>query len=417
MKLKWLMVTMVVAVIGLGPVPFWWGGAWAQEVKGLGIIPAVTDYDDPMGSWFVYELKPGEVVNDQVAVINLYEEPVVVDLDSVDATTTKEGAFSLKEKAEAYESVGGWVTGLPESLSLQSQERRILDFSLKVPEGTEPGDHLGGLVVQKTATGSAESQISVVGRTGVRIYVTVPGEVKKEVKVTELTFNKKSKKLKLSLKNTGNVRLDNLLVKLNLKSKWGWPPASRASYPQASIMLPGKEISLELPWENTKPILGLFDLEVELVFADDLKINKLLSFWLYDLTKLAIIIGSLGALVTWFKLTAKKRKNKRLERQKKSLERKQLIGLASKSEKVAKHGDDVDWLLKEIRAIIREELKVLAREGKLVGYENGNGSRKRLKIPKGLKLPRGVHSQAAINGNKKKFFFSRSNTKLRDRTF
>ncbi len=403
---KWLVIAILL-LIGMGPVPRLWGGAGAQEAGGLGIIPAVVDANDPNGSWFVYELEPGKTINEKAAVINLYDEPVEVEVYPVDATTTKDGAFSLKQKNDEIESVGGWVEGLPLKLSLQAKERQIIDFSFTIPEGTEPGDYLGGLVVQKVSVDETKMQVKTVVRTGVRIYLTVPGEVKREIEVTKLEFKKiKGKyKLLLSLKNTGNVRLENMLVKLNLKSKWGWPPESRASYPQAAVMFPGKEISLELPWENSKPILGQFDLKIEVIFGEILKINKSLSLWMIDWLKLGIAIGSLIVLIVWFKLTAKKRKQKKLLRQKQKIERKKMIGFSTNNRKLKKHGDEVDWLLKEIRVIIREELQEMARNGQLDDFKKG--SRKRLKTPRGLKLPRGIHSEAVSNGNKKKFFFSK----------
>ena len=410
---KWLKITIIILVIGLGPAPQLWGGIKAQETGGLGIVPAVIDINDPNGSWFVRELEAGKRIEERAAVINLYDEEVEVEVYPVDATTTKEGTFTLKQKSESYESVGGWVEGLPLTMNLQANERQIIDFSLTIPEGTEPGDYLGGLVVQKKTSDPTKMQVSSVLRTGVRIYLTVPGEVKKGIEVTEFSFKKKKGQhwLSLGIKNTGNVRLENLLVKLSLKSKWGWPPESRASYPQPAVLFPGKEIKIEVPWENSKPILGSYNLGVELLFGDSLKERKSLSLVMIDFIKLGIVVGSVSGVLLWFKLTVKSRKKKKLDRQKKRLERKQMVGLASKSGKVAKHGDEVDWLLKEIRVIVREELERLADEGKIGNYTNGNGSRKRIKAPKGLRLPRGVHSKAAQNGDRKKFFFSNGKNK------
>ena len=374
------------------------GRAWAVENQSnLGIVPAKADYKNKTGAWFVYEKTPGEMVSDKVAVVNLSDQPVEVAVFGVDATTTKEGVFTLKNNHEESSGLGLWVEGLPEILSLEAKERRVLEFSLNVPEGIKPGDYLGGLVVE-----NLENQ----ARNGVRMYLTVPGEMSKGAEISDLKFvaDKGNYKFLLNLKNSGNVRLEGLLVKVTLRSKWKVPAESKASYPQAGVLFPEGEINLELPWDNSRPILGQFEAEVNVLFGSDISLTEKIDFWIVNWTKLGLVGLGLGLSVLGLRVWVKRAKKRRLSRQKQREEERKTVGTVP----TVSGSLDAEWLKEQLRVVVREELQRLVSDGKI---EYGNKKGKRFVNPPGIKLPRGVHSQEVANGKKKTFFFAKKKSK------
>lgn len=385
-KLKIIVIVSLVLALSRGQ-------AGAVEQSSLGIVPAKPDLKNKSGAWFVYDKKPGEVVSDKVAVVNLSDDSIEVEVYPVDATTTKDGVFTLKNNQEESVGVGLWIDGLPDKVTLAPKERKVLDFSLTVPEGAKAGDYLGGLVVER---------LDNRDRNGSRLYLTVPGEVNRSAEISNLEFRRSGKDLKflLDLKNTGNVRLESLLVKVKLSSKWKVPAESRASYPQAGILFPEGEISLELPWENSRPILGKFDAEIEVLFGSELRLKKTVEFWIINWTKLLIATGVLVASLFGLRIWFKQLKKQRLIRQKERKEREKVGGEM-----------DAEWLKEQLRVVVREELERLVSDGKIDYQGEGKNKGKRFVNPPGIKLPRGVHSREVANGKKKKFFFAKKKSK------
>ena len=386
---KWTIIISLGLYLFLGV-----GNIWAEGNNSLGLVPAVPSIKGKTGSGFEYEGEAGKLVDQSAAAVNLTNEELRVQIYPVTVITNSQGKFEFLSNQEKLEEAASWLSGLPKEIVLGPKQRQRVEFAFQVPESVNPGEYYGGLVVE-----SLEKDL----KSQIRMMVKVKGETKKQLEVVE--FGKKGTGQKLrfyvKLKNIGNVRIENPLIKLKLVSRWGWPPESLASYPLAMEIFPEGEVETDLKWVNSKPIFGQYQATMTVDLGGGVSQFQEIKVWLVDYLKLGITIVCLAISVLWFKLTAKKRKKKKLERQKRKLERKQMIGLATDNKKVLKHGDDVDWLLKEIRVIVREELEQLAKEG----------SRTRVKTPKGLKLPRGIHSKAVTNGDKKKFFFAKKKTK------
>lgn len=267
--------------------------------QGIGIIPAKLSKDAKQSSWFVYELKPGETKSDEVAVINLFAEPVEVKLYPVDATTTKDGVFALKAESEAKEDLGNWVKLNRADLTLPAKSRQAVGFTLTVPDNASPGDHLGGIVAQRVATPSGQG-INVVTRSGVRIYLTVPGKIAKILKLAAFSTEPKAGQpiFHLTLRNEGNARVEGFEVGVKLKNAW-WPgPVREEITPNSAVLFPDREISLEIPWQGGLDVFGDYDVALSIKYSGGDPLHQSLHFRNFKVKETLVLVGLiLGAFI------------------------------------------------------------------------------------------------------------------------
>jgi len=273
------------------------GFCYAISYGGLGIYPNESEWDEKNSltkSWFIYTLEPGEVKEAKVNVVNQSDQSVEVKIYPVDAVTTKDGAFAPQPEDREKIDVGAWTTISVSELSLEPKETKAVDFTIKVPENAEVGDHMGAIIVQgKEAPAAGEgTTMQVVSRVGARIYLTVPGETIKELELKEFSWKMEENQavFYLTLANKGNVRISPK-GKIEIKDKSGqivdeMKITEREVFPKDTIVLPTK-------WEKT--MAGKF-IALATVSYDGKILTKELSFAVEGAQKLQkslLIFGSI----------------------------------------------------------------------------------------------------------------------------
>ncbi|WP_434444330.1 WxL protein peptidoglycan domain-containing protein [Lentzea sp. E54] len=173
----------LIVVLGLvSPTP-----ATAQPVQDdarLTWSVAPADATGPNGrARFEYVVEPGMRYDDHIAVRNLGESELNVDLYAADAVNTSTGGFDLLARDEPSPSMGSWITITEPKVILKPRSTTVVPFRLTVPQDAEPGDHAGGLVAALT-TGA---QVQVERRVGARLYVRVAGPVTPNLRVDQPT--------------------------------------------------------------------------------------------------------------------------------------------------------------------------------------------------------------------------------------
>ena len=74
----------------------------AVENGNIAIYPTNFDSNNPKSrAWFDIEVKPSEQFSSQITISNKTDRERKINLYGVDATTTSDGTFSLKQKNEA----------------------------------------------------------------------------------------------------------------------------------------------------------------------------------------------------------------------------------------------------------------------------------------------------------------------------
>lgn len=208
-----LLIVFVALTSGLLPA-----SAWAVNYGGVGAVPAYPVPGNPRTqSIFIYELKPGQTANDGVKVLNDTNQTQVITLDAVDSELASGGTFTCRQAAEPKTDVGAWITLQETSVTLAPNSSKIVPFSITVPDSgsVSVGEHDGCITVQAASQTSAESTkagILLSFRSAIRVVVTVPGKIVKDLAINNVRVNGMDSngmyKIAITVNNDGNVSLD-----------------------------------------------------------------------------------------------------------------------------------------------------------------------------------------------------------------
>lgn len=184
--------------------------AQAPTIPSAEVVPANTSPDDPNGGqWFYLELDLGETATFDAHVRNPAEVPQSVtlylgDLDfSGDSPVLKEGTQT---------DVGTWGRAEQDKVLIPPKSQVDARFSITVPRDAEPGDHIGAVVAESQPQAAGQFELVLVAAT--RLYVTVPGEVRRGLEIESVKRQLNSllfpsrMTVSAKIRNTGRVRLD-----------------------------------------------------------------------------------------------------------------------------------------------------------------------------------------------------------------
>lgn len=187
----------------------------ATEYGGLGGRPAhPIPGNNRSDSIFIHNIVPGQSIEDAVKVINNSAEDKTLLVYAADSVVSSGGAFACAQLAEAKKDVGTWITLSKQEVTLASLTSEDIPFTIQAPVNADVGEHNACILIQEKkapATGEAQNGIILSFRTGIRVALTVPGEIVRRLEIAGFLLSKKNSSiyiLKSSLKNTGNVSID-----------------------------------------------------------------------------------------------------------------------------------------------------------------------------------------------------------------
>ena len=257
----------------------------AVNTETVGILPANPDpavqFSD---AWFIYKLDLGQSKTDGIRVINNKKETVVVKLYPVDATTTSDGAFALLPEDADRGDVGSWVKLAVSEIEIPPQTEKTVPFEIIIPENADAGDHMGGIIMQEIETESnlAGTGVRIITRVGVRIYETIPGEVKSGFEITKfdwrqeqlgvknfikdfLDINKKTQFF-VGIKNNGSIRISPL-VTVDVKNIFGRNVLHLVDQQIGSVFPRGENSEGVVTW-NGSPLLGRYTVDARINYSE-----------------------------------------------------------------------------------------------------------------------------------------------------
>jgi len=252
----------------------------ANALGSLTIVVKNSNPNNENPNWFNYEKKPGTTIHDTAIVKNVGDQPATAHVYAVDGTTNNTGSFILKLENEARTGIGKWTKVLTPDTVIQPGKELEFPFQMTVPADLPPGQYFGGLIVEETPTkinGTDSStstnnpaskicctNILVKTRIGLRIYLTVPGEIISKMEWTNFSSKQRGDNVNFSflIKNTGNVALI--------------PRASIQVYDTTGNQvdsfekilgesLPGKTITPSFTWDK-HPIVGKFSAQAQVLY-------------------------------------------------------------------------------------------------------------------------------------------------------
>jgi hypothetical protein len=191
-----------------------------QEVQSWALAPAgaSADPDDPNNRPNLsYELDPGAVVEDAVTLYNYGNVPLNFEVYATDAFNNEQGQFDILPGDQVPDDVGVWITLPSRLITLQAGTQLTLPITVKVPDDSKPGDHVGAIVAASKAVGTGPdgAAVSVDRRTGTRVYLRVAGPVEADLAVEHVKTSYEpslnplggTAEVTYTIRNRGNVRL------------------------------------------------------------------------------------------------------------------------------------------------------------------------------------------------------------------
>lgn len=218
MKFK-LVIAFGLSLLAVAP------SALAVEYGGYGLRPAFPRADNPRTeSIFVHTLSPGQVQNESVQVINNTESEMNLVVYAADSTPSSGGGFACKQLSEEKSMVGNWISLEQSELVVPAHQKIDVPFTITVPNNAPVGEHNGCVLVQKRQDdANGQSGVSLSVRNGLRVAITVPGEIVRKLDILGFKHIWRENGNLLftpSVVNSGNVSIDTN-VKVSIKNIFG----------------------------------------------------------------------------------------------------------------------------------------------------------------------------------------------------
>ena len=204
------------------------GQATAIEYGGIGGRPAFPDKDVPRSSSiFIHTLLPGATTTDGVQVINNTNETVSLIVYAADPVSSTDGGFACRQRGGPRVNAGSWITLENDQVTLPPQQNTIVPFTITVPKSADVGEHNACILVQEKKGGAdGGAGISLSVRTGIRVAFTIPGELVRQLAITNLILQRRDDAdwtISPIIENTGNVSVDTTAI-INIQSVFGSDP-------------------------------------------------------------------------------------------------------------------------------------------------------------------------------------------------
>lgn len=283
----------------------------AANFGGVNVFPKDYNPSDPSTkSRFEVELYPGESYESSIVVSNATGSQGNFLIEAADGITTIDGAYTLENPGETKDHIGKWLVLDKKEVSLANDETVIIPFKFNVPRGVQAGDYLGGISVfqtdQKGEEGESSGlQLAIKTRVGVRFYLTVPGDLRKDLEITKFTadLNEQDKvSMDFGLTNKGNVRLE---PKGDIKIINYFTGKVVETFPiDLRLVLPGSPTQVPVIWEKSS-WLGKYIVKAKVDYGT--KVNEVSEqeveiFYITKKAKIGLSISALFLLLMFISI-------------------------------------------------------------------------------------------------------------------
>lgn len=186
--------------------------SYAIEYGGIGGRPAYPRKEEPKSdNVFIHTIKEGQVISDGLKVINNTQNVKTLLIYPADYIPSTDGGFACKQKAERQTEVGSWIKLDKSEIKLSPMTNEIIDFSINIPTKIDSGEHNGCILIQEKKDESKKAGLNLSIRTGIRVLLTLPGEILRELELVSFKVVPNSQGhyfLIPEIKNKGNVSID-----------------------------------------------------------------------------------------------------------------------------------------------------------------------------------------------------------------
>ncbi|MCD9872438.1 WxL protein peptidoglycan domain-containing protein [Streptomyces guryensis] len=258
--------------------------------------------------YFYLSADPGTMIEDEVVVANKTAQPLTFRLYAADAyNTPRDGGFAVRTVQEKQRGVGAWAKPARSRVTVPAHGKVTVPFTLRVPEGAEPGDHPGALVAldERIDKGDGSIALGVQRAVGARVYLRVGGPTLPAIAVENVHvvhhqplvpgLGDSTATISYTLHNTGNVTLDPK-VELRAEGLFGRTLLARDLSRAPSELLPGQRVHLTEPWHGA-PQLDWGDVTLTASAQDTRESASTSFFALPWLVAVILLVGVAGGAV------------------------------------------------------------------------------------------------------------------------
>jgi len=214
-------------------------------------------------AYFSYESDGGVTINDSVSVQNYGNVSLNLRVYATDGINAPDGSFALLSGDQKPADVGSWITLAQQNVTVPAGQQLIIPYTLTIPAGADPGDHVGGIVASnEVATKPGKKNtLLVFRRTGVRLYLRVYGQLRSNLATEDfrvsydggLNPSNGKVRVRFRLVNRGNVRqAGSYHLKVEGAFGTGKHDLGEESFPE---LLPGQSIEVA---KNVRGVPALF---------------------------------------------------------------------------------------------------------------------------------------------------------------
>lgn len=169
-------------------------------------------------SKFNYSVKPGDVIEDTVYVVNSEKEPYFMALEINNVYTDNQTNQQVFTEDDVPRGLRKWITLKEEPISSKAvdpDEKIGFDYTIKVPADAEPGTY-STLFLGSTAYKAGEEPdaggVGVASRSGIYVILTVEGNYEENLSIESFEINqtqlsKGNVDFNVKIENTGTVQI------------------------------------------------------------------------------------------------------------------------------------------------------------------------------------------------------------------
>ncbi|MGO9455633.1 MAG: WxL protein peptidoglycan domain-containing protein [Acidimicrobiales bacterium] len=217
--------------------------------------------------FFTPVLSPGVESTDKVAVENLTQKPLTLNLYAADAYTTSTGGFALEPSFKPRLHMGAWIHLPVNSVKVPPRSGYLVPITYEPPANVAPGDYAGGIVAveqQGAVNKKGPVRTQVLQAIGVAVYGRIRGPLVPRVTVTAVSVTTTrplasqfgggvNAKVTYSVTNTGNENVKPA-VTVSLAPLFGSGTKDHVQMPQ---ILPGSTVTFTHNFHYIVPRLVL----------------------------------------------------------------------------------------------------------------------------------------------------------------
>lgn len=236
---------------------------------GIGLAPAHGDPSRPVTeAYFVLDVAAGQTASDAVVVGNTANVPADLLVYAVDGVTGVTSGAVYANRGDPPHGAGAWITAEASSMTVAPTRRSTVAFTVRVPAGTAPGDHLAGLAFENAhpSTSVGALAVTTVTRSVIGILIHVPGPSAFHLHIDRVEIVQplggSGPSVVLTLGNGGGA-LGKPSLGITVDGPSGY---HRFVYRQLDTVLPGDTIAYPVPLPDS---LSPGDYRVEVTGAED----------------------------------------------------------------------------------------------------------------------------------------------------